>query len=189
MRHPPRVLLLGGPVGVGKSTALEALGEVIGTRRCLDADALWEHDAALAADRPRAQAHAVAAVLGRLAEVPTGSEAFDVVLAWVFAREALYGPIRDALLGQGLCVAQLYLVAPWAVVEQRVRERCGVRGMSEEATHALVSYARERSALIDTLPFDRVDTAARTPREVAECVLGWARARDWRALDRAADPA
>jgi hypothetical protein len=156
--NPPSrtAVLLGGPTGVGKSTVLSHLLDSIPRSATLDADDVWKVEAELAVPENRAIAIAntVAVMRGYFeAGCETG------ILSWVFAREALYGPVIEALEENVDSIQQIYLVADEKCLEDRLRKRGSLD---------LLEYSLSRLRLIEELPFPRIDTSNLTPIEVAE---------------------
>ena len=147
-----RLVLVGGPPGVGKSTIVGRLRGRFPNSAVLDAD---DFDASLPD---------VVAALRDCFE--TGSEL--VVLAWVFARAALYQPVLDSLSDLAERSLVLYLVASPAALERRL----AARGDPEK-----LDYARDRLALIHELPFARIDTSELSEVAAAEQVA--AAIQDW----------
>src|SRR5262249_25699917 len=146
-----RLVLLGGPPGVGKSTVVGLLRGRFPNSAVLDAD-----DFASLPD--------VVAALRECFE--TGSEL--VVLAWVFARAALYQPVLGSLSDLAERSFILHLVASPAELERRLAARGDLETLA---------YARDRLALIEALPFARIDTsrlgAAEAAERVAKAIEEW----------------
>jgi len=139
-----RLVLLGGPPGVGKSTVVAELRGRFPNSVVLDAD---DYDSL----------PDVVAALRDCFE--TGSEL--VVLAWVFARAALYQPVLDSLSDLAERSLVLHLIASPAALERRL----AARGDPEK-----LDYARDRLALIRELPFARIDTSELSQAAAAERV-------------------
>jgi hypothetical protein len=121
----------------------------------LDADDVWRVDDLIGIPENRAIAinNTVAVVKGHF---EAGCEV--VVLSWVFARDALYGPVVDAMNGISDNVVQIYLVASDEVIEARL----GNRGDPER-----LDYSLSRLRLIEALPYPKIDTSNLEPSEVA----------------------
>ena len=147
-----RLVLLGGPPGVGKSTVAARLRGRFPNSAVLDAD---DFDSL---------PHVVAALRDCF---ETGCEL--VVLAWVFARAALYQPVLDSLAQLAERSLVLHRVATPAALERRLAER----GDPEK-----LDYARDRLGLIEQLPFARIDTselsADAAAQRVAAAIQEWA---------------
>ena len=151
----PRLVLLGGPPGVGKTSVLHYLKHSIPACGLLDADNVWQvsSDMSEAENRRLAHANVISVMRGYFeAGCQTG------ILAWVFARDELYAPIVAAMKNRDIHVLQLYLVADEMTLYKRLQER----GEPE-----LLEYARSRLHLIQALSFPKIDTSHLTPEAVA----------------------
>lgn len=151
-----RLVLLGGPTGVGKSSVLRLLAGRLPKSGVLDADDVWRvsGDLATAERRPNAIGNVVAVMRGFF---EAGCEIG--VLGWVFARAELYQPVIDALADVTNQVQMLYLVAGTDVLAARLAAR---------GDEHLLDYATGRLAMIEVLPFPKIDTTHLTPEQAAE---------------------
>ena len=84
-----------------------------------------------------------------------------LVLAWVFARKELYGPVIEALENHVDEVRQVYLVAS----EQTLAERLSNRGDEK------LEYSLSRLRLINELPFAKLVTDDLSPEQVAHALV------------------
>jgi hypothetical protein len=154
-----RLILLGGPTGVGKSSTLRLLEQRLPGSALLDADDVWRVSADLALDgtRPNALGNVIGVMRGYFeAGCQVG------ILAWVFARAELYAPVIDGLRDLVDSVSQIYLVAS----PDALRERLSARGDLQR--HA---YSLSRLELIQALPFPKIDTTDLPPGAAAQAVL------------------
>ena len=151
-------VLLGGPTGVGKTTTLKHLHDIIPKCAVLDADDVWRIRPELQVDGTRAIAIAntVSVMKGYF---EAGCEVG--ILTWVFARPELYAPVVEAFDGLVGRVKQIYLVSDEATLEKRLRQR----GESDR-----LEYSISRLHLIENLPFRKIDTSEIDPIEVAQRV-------------------
>ncbi len=154
----PRLLLLGGPTGVGKTSVLHLLSGSIPKCAVLDADDVWRVDSEIAVPENRSIA------IQNTIEVMKGY--FEAgceigVLGWVFARDLLYQPVINSMRECGVDVEQLYLTANEEILEQRLWQRGDIDRLD---------YSISRLRLIEKLPFAKIDTSKLTPSEVAEIV-------------------
>lgn len=154
-----KLVLLGGPTGVGKSTALRLLENRLPKLALLDANDVWRVSTDLAVDGTRGIA--LSNVIGVLqGYFQAGCEV--AVLGWVFARSQLYGPVISGLEDSFGEVHQLYLVASPDVLMQRLRSR-GAADRWE--------YSVSRLELIRELPYPKIDASELEPADVANRVL------------------
>lgn len=151
-----KLILLGGPPGVGKSTALRELETRLTRAAVLDADDVSRISRELVVEEHRyiALTNVIAVMRGFfLAGCELG------VLSWVFARSALYDPVIAGLKDVSESVDFLYLVASPDVLEQRLTKR--------QDLHKL-DYAMSRLKLIEALPYTKIDTSDLSSIEVAD---------------------
>ena len=162
-----RLFLLGGPTAVGKSTALRQLTNQLPSLGVLDADDVWRvsDDIGVEENRTIAQQNTVNAMKGYFsAGCDTG------LLAWVFARELLYGPVIAGLKETVGSIQQVYLIASPQVLRQRVTERYQ-RQLATDKLESHIEYSLSRLTLIQALPFPKIDTSEMTAAEVTEALV------------------
>ena len=154
-----RILLLGGPTGVGKSSALRLLDGRLPKSALLDADDVWRisEDLAIEGTRRVALDNVISVMQGYL---EAGCELG--ILAWVFARPQLYEPVIEGLKEHVDAIDQLYLVAS----PESIRQRLVQRGEEDR-----FEYALSRLELIEQLPFARIDTTGLEPEQVADQIV------------------
>ena len=156
----PKLLLLGGPTGVGKSTILSLLAARLSNTAVLDADDVWRISPDLAIDGTRGIAIAnVVAVMRGYAEANRGLG----ILTWVFAKPELYEPVIAGLRDSFESIHQLYMVASPEKLELRLTER----GHADR-----LEYSITRLRLIEKLPYPKIDTTNLTPAEASDRILG-----------------
>ncbi|HTO70694.1 MAG TPA: AAA family ATPase [Myxococcota bacterium] len=156
----PRLVLLGGPPGVGKSSALARLERKLARGACLDADDVRRFRPAEngTAELEAGVRNVIAVLRGYLeARAPV------VVLAWVLADPRLVERILSELDGLYGSVTRLYLVASHAALEARLRRE-------PERPHSL-EYALAKLAQIEALPQPKLDTTGLDADAVAERIL------------------
>ncbi|HIG41337.1 MAG: hypothetical protein ABGY96_12485 [bacterium] len=155
----PKLVLIGGPTGVGKTSALNGLKERIAKSAILDADDVWRisEDLAVAGTRHIA--------IGNVIDVMHGY--YDAgcevgILSWVFARPELYEPIISGLGGCTEEILQIYLVATPKCLEERLSSRGDLDRLE---------YAKSRLELIENLLFPKIDTSGKTKAQVVDEIL------------------
>ena len=151
-----KLVLLGGPTGVGKSTAMALLQGQIEKSALVDADDVWRvsGDLAIESNRPVAIGNVVSVVRGYFA---AGCE--TAIVSWVFARPALYTPLIKAFRDDVDAILQIYLVASADILRQRL----AARGDDDR-----FEYSVTRLDLIEALPFARIDTSDLDAAQVAD---------------------
>ena len=154
-----RLLLLGGPPGVGKTTVAPLLAERLQPCAWVDGDDLWRTSPAPITDRARRMVESnIAHVLREF--LHAGYE--NVFLCWVLHRRELVERILQAVSADRCSVSVIHLVATPEILRARI-ESDALVGRSLET-------ARDRLALIQALPYARVDTSTATPVDVADRV-------------------
>ena len=154
-----RLVLLGGPTGVGKSTTLARLLNKLPKLALLDADDVWRISDDLAVEGTRKFA------IGNVVSVLQGytlAGCETAILGWVFARSLLYEPVIAGLKGSFDETHQLYLTAS--------PEALRVRLESRNELHRL-DYSISRLELIEKLPYPKIDTTGLSPDDVVARVV------------------
>lgn len=154
-----KVVLLGGPTGVGKTTALKLLEDRLPRSAILDADHVWRisQDLAVEGTRSIALSNVIGVIQGY---VQAGCEV--AILSWVFARPQLYEPVIDGLFDSVDSIHQLYLIASPEVLRQRLANR--------QDSHR-ADYSISRLELINQLSYPKIDTTHLPPAEVADQII------------------
>jgi len=153
-----RLVLLGGPPGVGKSTVLRSLSGRFPKSAMLDADDIWRVSEDVTSPGRFWIASVVSVMRGYF-----GAGCELGILSWVFARTELFQPVLDGLADVVDHSYLVYLVASPDSLEQRLIER----GEPEK-----IPYARTRLELINELPYPRVDTSNISAAEAADRIAG-----------------
>ncbi len=150
-----RLILLGGPPGVGKTTVMRLLENRLSRTAILDADDVWRVSQDLATEENRE------ITIGNVIVVMRGYFAAGCetgIVSWVFARPELYDPVIDGLEDKVQSIHQIYLTATEEVLAQRLTER----NQTDK-----IEYANSRLQLINLLPYPKIDTSDILPEEVA----------------------
>jgi hypothetical protein len=163
----PKLVLLGGPPGVGKTTVLALLEKRLKHSAVLDADDVWRvsEDLKSEENRPKALANVIAVMRGYC---QAGCEL--AILSWVFARPELYEPVIDGLDDVVDSVNQVYLISTPDVLETRFRNRYIKSGNTFPVEPAL-DFSMSRLDLIEALPFQKIDTSEISSPATAEQVI------------------
>jgi len=161
-----KLVLLGGPVGVGKTTVTDLLAQQLADAAFLDADHVWRMSAVRTRepDLSYSQRNVIAVVKGYF---DAGSEL--VILNWVFARSELYQPVIDALTDRVDEVQQIYLTASPECLISRITKRA--EAMSLDDSDQLIQYSLSRLEMIAALPFPKLDTTDQLPSQVAAAIM------------------
>ncbi len=160
-----RLILLGGPPGVGKSTVLKLLSGRFPKSAILDADDVCRvsEDVASPENKSFGIFNATSVMRGYF-----GAGCELGILAWVFARAELFQPVLDELSDIVDHSYLLYLVATPASLEKRLIER----GEPEK-----IHYSKTRLELIEQLPYAKVDSsnisAASASDRIADKIQDW----------------
>ena len=145
----PRLVLLGGPPGVGKTSVLPYLRE--SGICCVDADDICPPNEGLVRDI------AIQHIIAALNSAFTTNDL--VVLSWVFARAQLFMPFIEHFTETQ--TLQLYLVCSREALQERLRQR---------GSDSFVEYALDRLDLIEALSHIKIDTTHLTHIEVAATI-------------------
>ena len=162
-----KLILLGGPPGVGKTTVLKLLQKQLERAAVMDADDVWRvsEDLNTVENRNNAISNVVSVMRGYF---QAGCDL--AILSWVFARPELYEPVMRGLDDVVDSVTQIYLISTRDVLEARFRDRHLQSGDTSPVQSAL-DYSMSRLDLIEALPFPKIDTSEISPSVTAERVI------------------
>ncbi|HJP50604.1 MAG: AAA family ATPase [Pseudomonadales bacterium] len=163
----PKLILLGGPPGVGKSTVLRLMKERLDGVGILDADDVWRVSRNVATEENGVIA--INNVIGVMRGYFEAGCELGIV-SWVFARSALYDPVKSGLCDVVERVDHIYLTASKKKLEQRLKERNRL-GVENDPIKDVISYSISRLELIDSLPYAKIDTSGMSPEKVAAELL------------------
>ena len=155
------LILIHGPMGVGKTTVCRRVLERLDRAAWLDGDWCWTMHPWSFSERNRAMA------LSNIAHVLTGfleNPEFDIVLfSWVIHLPDIFDTLLSALPAGTFDPLRVTLVAS----PEALRERCRADGRDEES----VVRSLERLPLYRAFPDSLLDTTQMSRDEVAERVL------------------
>lgn len=158
--------LIGGPMGVGKTTACRELSRMLPRSVFLDGDWCWQADPFQVTEETRAMVlDNIRHLLGNFLRC---SAYEHVVFCWVMHEQAIVDAVLDGL-PLATCEAQVRhvsLVASEDVLRERVeRDIEEGRRDADAAARSLAYLSRYRS-----LDAPVVDTTGLSPHEVARCI-------------------
>jgi predicted ABC-type ATPase len=151
-----KLVLIGGPPGVGKTTVLRHLPRGFERCACLDADDAWRVHPFEAG--PLFMRNVVGVLGGYLeAEYPF------VFLTWVLARPEMIDGVLQGLDGRYDSALILHLVASPEVLEERFSQKSG--------DGRFIEYALFKLKQIEELAYPKIDTTHLAPEEVADRII------------------
>ena len=158
--------LVGGPMGVGKSTACRELNRMLPRSVLLDGDWCWQADPFQVT--PETKAVVLDNICHALGNFLRCSAYENVILCWVMHERAIVETIlgRLPLAERGAQVRWVSLVAS----EEELRGRIGQDVDAGLREPSVMKRALAYLPLYRELGSELVDTTGRSPREVAELV-------------------
>ncbi len=165
-----RVVVITGPVGVGKTTIVEHMSDLLEEQGVphTGVDMDW-----LRFSYPRPSGDAFNVELGYrnladLARNCLGAGSTRFVIADVVETRAQFQRYQEAIPDADVAIARL--TADLACISKRIEQRAGGNADPWELARAAELMAiMDANAVVDVT----IDTTARSPREVAEEVLRW----------------
>jgi len=155
-----RIVLIGGPPGVGKTTALRRVAARVPRCAWLDGDDVWRIRPFEVTDETRSLVEGnIVHVLRSFLE----ARYREVFLSWVLHDDALIERLLAPLRPLARDVAVLHLVAS--------PDALRARSEGDPARGSLAPRALERLAQIGALEYPRIDTSELSPDQVAERIL------------------
>jgi AAA domain-containing protein len=155
-----RLILIGGPPAVGKSTVLAHLQRKLERGAFLDADDVWRV-------KPFDVSEPYGALFGRnVNEVLRGyleARLPLVLLSWVFANPELVKRVLDGVAGLYQTHQIIYLVAS--------PEALAARHRADPEQARLLDYGLAKLAQIQALPEPKLDTTGLSPERVADRLI------------------
>ncbi|HIS25919.1 MAG TPA: AAA family ATPase [Candidatus Pullilachnospira intestinigallinarum] len=162
MKH---LYIIGGTMGVGKSTVCRILKEKLEKSVFLDGDWCWDmHPFQVTEETKRMVQENILFLLNNF----LGCSAYDhVIFCWVLHQQQIIDDLLDRLGTKDCAVHLISLTCTEQELKERIRKDvdAGLRG--EDAVARSVS----RLALYDQLATQKLDVTGRTPEETAEEIL------------------
>lgn len=166
MKH---LYVIGGTMGVGKTTACRILKEILERSVFLDGDWCWDmHPFQVTEETKQMVQENIAFVLNNF----LSCTAYDhVIFCWVLHQQQIIDELLARLRIQDCQVHRISLVCDPEELERRIRGdvEAGIRGKD------VAERSRSRLALYDQLDSRRLDVTALTPEETAGEILRLAR--------------
>lgn len=166
MKH---LYVIGGTMGVGKTTACRILKEKLERSVFLDGDWCWDmHPFQVTEETKQMVQENIAYVLNNF----LSCTAYDhVIFCWVLHQQQIIDELLARLRIQDCQVHRISLVCDPEELERRIRGdvEAGIRGKD------VAERSRSRLALYDQLDSRRLDVTALTPEETAGEILRLAR--------------
>lgn len=161
-----RLILVGGPMGVGKTAACQLLKARLPRCAFLDGDWCWDMHPFVVTDETRAM------VMDNIAHLLTSflacSELENIVFCWVMHEQVIIDSLLSRLPLEDCAVTSISLIAPPDVLRARLQEdvEAGLRAPDVIARSLayLPKYGTLDTVKIDTGAMD----AQQTAREIAQ---------------------
>ena len=160
-----RLLLIGGPMGVGKTAVCRELIERLQPGVYLDGDWCWNMHPFSVTEETRAMVmDNICALLGRFLACP---ELDNVLLGWVMHQQEIIDDICSRLPLEGVAVHKFSLTASSQVLRARLVRDIARGKRGGEAISRSLAYL----PLYDELDTQKVSTDHCTPGQVAAQIL------------------
>ncbi len=160
-----RVYVIGGTMGVGKTTVCKLLKQRLNASVFLDADALWDMHPFVVTEETKAM------VMNSIHFVLNGfvhCSAFEnIIFCWVMHEKSILDAVIDGLDTKDCMVIPISLTCTPQALRQRFLQdvKMGIRKPDD------VERSLARLALYAALPTRHIDTSCKTPEEVCEEIL------------------
>ena len=167
-----RLILVGGPMGVGKTTAAKQLQALLERCAFLDGDWCWDLHPFRVTEETKAM------VMDNIVHLLSGflrcSEVDHVVFCWVMHEQAILDTLLSRLpLGDTDVTAVSLVCSPEALKARIDRDvQAGLRAPD------VLARSLDRLPLYDTLATVKLDTTVLTPRQTAQAILALATEKD-----------
>lgn len=158
------VYLIGGTMGVGKTTVCRVLKRKLRDCVMLDGDWCWDSDPFKVSEETKAMVlDNITYLLNSFIKCSAYS---NVVFCWVMHRREITDAILSSLKGR-FAVKIVYLTAS----EQTLRERLSKDIQSGQRSEDVIERSVQRIPLYDVLPSVKINTDNKTPSEIAEEII------------------
>lgn len=158
--------LIGGPMGVGKTTVCQALKRLLPNSVFLDGDWCWDASPFRVTDETKAM------VMGNICHLLNNflacSSYENVIFGWVMDRQSILDDLKSRLTYTNAEIKEFSLVCTPEQLEQRLGVDVA-RGLREPD---VVERSIERLPLYDALDTQKVDTTGQTVAEVVQNIVG-----------------
>lgn len=160
-----RLFLIGGTMGVGKTTVCQELKHRLAPCAFLDGDWCWDMEPfQVTAETTAMVQENIAFLLGQFLRCPAYE---SVVFCWVMHQQEILGTLLSRLELGGVEVRTISLMAKPETIREHIRQdvEAGLR------TWDVWERTLQRLPLYQTLSTEKVWVDGRTPAQVAEAIL------------------
>ncbi|MBQ0134059.1 MAG: AAA family ATPase [Clostridiales bacterium] len=156
--------LIGGTMGVGKTTTCQILKRELPKAVFLDGDWCWDADPFVVT--PETQSMVLGNIAYLLNSFLSCSEYENVIFCWVMHQQAIVDTVLTALHTEGVAVKSISLMCSAEALTERLRRdvEAGVR------QEDVIARSLERIPLYEALNTVKVDVSSLTPEEAAEAI-------------------
>lgn len=154
--------LIGGPMGVGKTTVCQLLKRRLERAVFLDGDWCWDADPFQVTDETKQMV--LDNIRYLLNSFLSCSAYQNILFCWVMHEQSILDVILSGLALDGCEVCALSLICTPEVLEERLRQdiRRGLRGPDS------IPRSQSRLPLYDSLRTQKIDVSHLTPEQTAE---------------------
>lgn len=156
--------LIGGTMGVGKTTTCQILKRELPKAVFLDGDWCWDADPFVVT--PETQSMVLGNIAYLLNSFLSCSEYENVIFCWVMHQQAIVDTVLTALHTEGVAVKSISLMCSAEALTERLRRdvEAGVR------QEDVIARSLERIPLYEALNTVKVDVSSLTPEEAAKAI-------------------
>lgn len=156
--------LIGGTMGVGKTTTCQILKRELPKAVFLDGDWCWDADPFVVT--PETQSMVLGNIACLLNSFLRCSEYENVIFCWVMHQQAIVDTVLASLHTEGVAVRCISLVCTPETLMERLRRdvEAGVR------QEDVIARSLERVPLYEALNTVKVDVSSLTPEEAAKAI-------------------